>query len=390
MAIPEYYYAPDGTKISREKLVNDMITHYREETDSEITDFSEGTEIRNILESVALSFFGSEYYTNYEFRQHFLTYAEGSFLDLHGKDRGIIRREGTRASGFVTVTIPEALNYDFVIDNDTTFMNPETSVNYEIYFNVEQINEDYHYIIPTGETSILLPVVCQETGKIGNSARGTVTGFFEQPTLDDVTVTNEEPITDGLDDETDEEYRIRLLTNEKNNSISSKPYYETLLREVTGVHDAYVTFGDEHVKCYINGNNKPVSDAVLVECAELLNRDTNHALGHTFNFYKPDYNTIHLRIEINTHDNLTSQDIINRVLHLIDGGTDNEMTYYGLNMGDTLTEYDIISAITSLEGVDTIVPYIANTNGEYERFSKIVCQQNEVVYAENVEVIFRE
>ena len=65
MAIPEYYYAPDGTKISREKLVNDMITHYREETDSEITDFSEGTEIRNILESVALSFFGSEYYTNY-------------------------------------------------------------------------------------------------------------------------------------------------------------------------------------------------------------------------------------------------------------------------------------------------------------------------------------
>ena len=66
------------------------------------------------------------------------------------------------------------------------------------------------------------------------------------------------------------------------------------------------------------------------------------------------------------------------------------MTYYGLNMGDTLTEYDIISAITSLEGVDTIVPYIANTNGEYERFSKIVCQQNEVVYAENVEVIFRE
>ena len=389
MAIPEYYYAPDGTKISRDKLVSDMIQNYQENTDSEITDFSEGTEIRNILESVALSFFGSEYYTNYEFRQHFLTYATGSFLDLHGKDRNIPRREGTRASGFVTMTIPEALSYDFIIDNDTTFMNPETSVNYEIYFNVEQINEDYQYTIPSGETSVLLPVVCQETGKIGNTARGTVTGFFEQPALDDISVTNEEPISDGLDDETDEEYRIRLLLNEKNNGFSSKPYYETLLREVTGVHDAYVTYGDENVKCYINGNNKPVSDSVLVECAELLNRDTNHQLGHTFSFYKPDYNTIHLRIEINTHDNLTTQDIINRVTHLIDGGTDNEMTYYGLNMGDTLTEYDIISAITSIEGVDTIVPYIANTNGEYERFSKIICQKNEVVYAENIEVIFR-
>lgn len=388
--IAEHYYTPTGEKITREKIVEDMIKHYKEELPTSIADFSEGTEIRNLLESFALSYFVKDYYTNMEFRNHFLIYAEGTFLDNKGIELGLPRKEGTRASGFVTITIPASLDEDFIIEESVTFTNPNTNINYIIYKNATQITENYEYKLLSGETSVLIPVICEEIGKIGNTDAGTIIDFYEQPPIDNATVTNVEMVTGGTDSETDEEYRLRLLMNEKNNSFGSKPFYQTLLLDIDGVHDTYLTYEDEAVKVYVNGDNKPVTDAVLVECAELLNKDINHQLGHDFNFYKANYYTIHMRIEINSHNTLSEQDIKNRILNLIDGGTDHEQTFYGLSMGETLSESDVISAITSLEGIDSVVPYIANENGEYERFSKLICQDNEVIYVEHIEVIFRE
>ena len=55
MTVPDTYYTPTGEAITREKIVQDMILNYQD-TVTNLTDFSEGTENRNLLESIALSF----------------------------------------------------------------------------------------------------------------------------------------------------------------------------------------------------------------------------------------------------------------------------------------------------------------------------------------------
>ena len=66
------------------------------------------------------------------------------------------------------------------------------------------------------------------------------------------------------------------------------------------------------------------------------------------------------------------------------------MEFEGYNIGETVTETEIISAITSIDGVINCVPELMGDNGEYYRFGKIINQPNQVAYLNNIEIVFRE
>ena len=70
MTVPEQFYTADNKKITRDKIVNEWIDNYINNTDGKLTDFTEGSEIRNILESFALSVYTLDYYKMLENRQH--------------------------------------------------------------------------------------------------------------------------------------------------------------------------------------------------------------------------------------------------------------------------------------------------------------------------------
>lgn len=400
--VPEQYYTPTGTQITREKIVNDWIENYQNEYEGKLTDFSEGSEIRNILESFALSVYSLMYYDMLEYRQHWLIYSKGSYLDLKGTELRLPRKTGAYAQGTVTITLPSVQEEDISVD-DLNFINPETGIIYSPYKNIIQINDDFEYVIPAGELQIEVPVICSINGSIGNTEIGTVTMFDDELSIDNVTVTNTIPITGGTDDETDDEYRSRLLARERNGSFGNSNWYENICTEIEGVHDAYVTYGGKFVKVYINGNVKPVSSYVLNLCLDQLNIKANHLLHHRFEVFEPNYIDLNLKIELNekviknkTYGTttktfeVTENMILNRLQTLIDGGTDGDMDFIGYSLGETLKETDIISALTSIEGIASVTPYIANVYGQYVRFSEITCQKEEVVRLTNVIVEFRD
>lgn len=389
MAVPEQFYTATNEKITRDKIVQDWIDNYMKNTEGKLTDFTEGSEIRNILESFALSIYVLEYYKILEFRQHWLIYASGSYLDLHGTELRMPRKQGSYATGYVTVILPKLLDYDFYIDDDVTFLNPTTNITYQIYKTIEQKGSDYHYYIPSGSLSIEIPVICSTIGSIGNTGKKTVTAFYYQIRLEDVICINYEPITGGTDVESDDDYRARLLSRERDNSFGDKNWYQGICREIEGVHDTYITFMGDYVHAYVNGNSKPINPTILATCLSELNKKQNHLLGHNFRIYEPDYYDLNLKIEINGSSGLNENNIISRMSALIDGGTDDGMFFMGYNLGESLKESDIISALKSLEGVDSVTPYIANKEGEYDRFKKIPCQPNQVVRILDIVIEFR-
>ena len=79
------FYDLEGNEISRKSLVELMINYFRElvETeDTKITDFNEGSEIRNLMESIAVDLYHLEYVTYNQMKMAFLKYATGQWLDL--------------------------------------------------------------------------------------------------------------------------------------------------------------------------------------------------------------------------------------------------------------------------------------------------------------------
>lgn len=390
VTIPEQYYTPTGEIINREKIVEDMIKHYQEEISGNITDFSEGSEIRNLLESIALTIYKIQYYTNLNFRQAFTVYSQEGYLDLKGLEHGLHRKTGVQATGFITVELPEVLEYDAILDDTTIFTNPTTGLEYAAYIPISKVNEDYVFTIPAGSKAIDIPVYCITPGTIGNTDRLTVTEFKDDLEIEGTICYNEEAITGGTDPEQDEDYRSRILANEFLSSFGSKNWYSNLVNAIDEVHDSSVFFEEETVKVYVNGYSKPLQSNILTEAEALLNSDNNHILGHRFRVYEPVYNNINLRITINAEDTLTSDTIKNRLQVLFNGGKSENMEFEGYNIGETVTETEIISAITSIDGVINCVPELMGDNGEYYRFGKIINQPNQVAYLNNIEIVFRE
>lgn len=390
MTIPEQFYTADNKKITRDKIVNEWIDNYINNTDGKLTDFTEGSEIRNILESFALSIYTLEYYKMLEYRQHWLIYASGSYLDLKGTEFNLPRKQGSFAMGYVTITLPEVATEDITINDGVSFINPTTNIVYEQYRTIDQIQNNHQYTIPRGSISVEIPVVCSIMGSIGNTGKGTVNSYYSEPTMDSTVCINTEAITGGTDIESNDDYRSRLLARERQGSFGNRYWYQNICNSIEGVHDSYVTFGSESVQVFVNGNGKPINPTILAICLSELNKEQNHLLGHNFKIYEPDYYDLNLKIEINGDNIISENNIVSRLQALIDGGTDDDMSFMGYSLGESLNENDIISALTALNGVTSVTPYIANKAGEYSRFKSLVCQSNQVFRIIDIVVEIRE
>ena len=79
----ESFYAIDGTEVNRSVLLQVMIDFFnRKYPNAQITDFNEGSVIRNILESIACEIFHVELNDQNILRACFLTTSYGNYLDL--------------------------------------------------------------------------------------------------------------------------------------------------------------------------------------------------------------------------------------------------------------------------------------------------------------------
>lgn len=162
----------------------------------------------------------------------FPEYSYGEFVDGHARGKGMTRRAATAASGELTITgepntvIPAGSMFS------TAAVNDQPSVD---YVTLEATT------IPTSG-SVTVDVECTQAGIIGNATENTI--VLVSSRLTGITaVTNEDPLTGGTEEETDEALIARIVEFNKSQGesyVGSAADYKRWAQSVDGVGSATV------------------------------------------------------------------------------------------------------------------------------------------------------
>lgn len=356
----DIFYDVNGNEVSRRNLVQQKIDYYNEKRqigETRITDFNEGSEIRNFLEDISIDTFAIMENQNELTKIAFVETAEGEWLDKHGANPfvALARNPGSEAKGFVTFTIPEAQSTDVIIPLGTVVVSTENSLQYVT---------DSDLVIAVGETSITGSCTCLTVGVDGNCASGTVT-IIEDETLgvNGITVTNAEDFSEGEDYEEDDDYRERLLAFKRKDDFGSLPYYTDLCENVDGVHDVVFVDAEGYTqKVLVNGNEKPTPNTVLADVLEVLTIPDNIILNHTFAVDKPDYVIKNVVVNLGMSVELDDDDIEEFIRAIFDGGSALVgFEFEGLSIGQGITKQALYENFYLIEYVESIEITVGGT-----------------------------
>ena len=359
MAIDEdVLYTVTGEEVTRSSIVNEMISYYMlklEVGETKVTDFNEGSEIRNLLEAFAVDGWAIRENQNELTKIAFIQLAEGEYLDLHGAEPTIAlaRDQGSEAVGFLTFSIPDVQSNEIVIPEDTVVVCEENDLEY---------STDAECIISIGDTSVTIGATCLTPGIDGNCSKETINlindDYLDIPNL---TVINEDDFTNGTDYEEDDEYRERLLSYVRRDDFGSLGYYEDFGNNIDGVHDVYLI--DDRQGRYtkiilVNGNEKPTPDDVLLNVLEEFTNPLNIVVGHDFTVDKPTYVPVDLTVNLTVSSEIDEGDIRTVLEDLFNGGEHlRGFDFEGLSIGETLRKNSVYTVFEMFGNVEEVVVY---------------------------------
>ena len=386
MAIEEITFVnTNGEEINLTNLVNQMINFYGlklEVGETRITDFNEGSEIRNLIEVFAIGIYALLDEQHEATRIAFISTSYGTWLDRIGEMPfiNLPRIASEYARGEVTFTLATAQNEDITIPVDT-LLAVSTS-------GLEFITTS-ECLISSGETTGTASAECLTTGADGNVAAqaiDTVSSEFVDTEL--VSVSNSFAFDGGADEEDDEVYRERLLTNVQADGFGTQGWYVNLCENVAGVHDVLLVDVTGYTKkALVNGNVKPTPDSILLDVLTKLTDNRNRVLNHTFTVDKPTYDSHSLTITLNVKTTISTTVLTNVLTALFDGGDVESMSFSGLNINQALSKeeivrtleiFDDVVSVTSVkESSSEITTLTPSTNGVL-KLSSVSFTQNEV------------
>ena len=188
----------------------------------------------------------------------FPQWAWGEWLDLHGRQKGVVRKAATRAQGYVTVTgiTGTRIPAGFIVCTAAT--SEASSILYTL---------DEEIILPEERTATAA-ITAVETGRGSNVKAGMVV-IMAQPITGVESITNEADITGGTEEEEDEPYRARVLeayASEGTSYIGNDADLIRWAKEVPGIGDCIVSAawnGPGTIKLsLVDANGEPANDAL--------------------------------------------------------------------------------------------------------------------------------
>lgn len=371
----EEFYSIDGKKITREYLVQKMIDFFNEKyPDADITDFNDGSVIRNILESISADIFHLEYNNLLLLTQAFITTATGGYLDMHGKGLNVTRGIALQAQGTVTFSISDGnpVNYLITIPQYTRIVDTATGLYYETWTSCE---------IPIGETSVTCPVYSVVTGAGTNIPAESEFLFYDQNQFQEISITNSSAFSGGCDAESDEDYRNRLIEVKTSDGFGSREYY-TKLGRVKGTHDILLTSssGNYTAKVIVNGyDTTAISDDLLALVTAQYTNEKNIIYSHSFEVEKAQFTTVPLEITMGVTDEIPDSTIEAILNNYITGGILNinnqQFNNKGVSINDKITNYNLMTFIETISGVVQVTELTSNGSS----FSKLEPATNKVL-----------
>lgn len=381
----ESFYNILGEEISRNGLVQQMINFYGlllEVGETRITDFNEGSEIRNFLETIAVDHYVILEDQNEHAKITFIDTAYGEWLDKHGLHPAIRleRNQGNEAVGEVTFTIPAASTEKTIIPEGTLLASTETGL---------QFVTDYEAAIEIGDLNVDVQCTCMSVGEDGNVVSGSI-DLIDDDFIDvhGITVTNTDAFTGGVDYEEDEAYRARLLEYVRREDFGSLPYYINLAETVPGVHD--VKLVDEvgiTKKILVNGDVKETSDTLLVDVLTRFSDTRNLGINHTFNVAKPTFVKYSLEVAVDVDAELPSGTFEDLLVKYVDGGYstfDGRIEFNGVRIGQSITKDEFVNALKIIGNVADATITIKNASSTSVDICSV--EADEVVEITNVSV----
>lgn len=378
----EGFYNVTGELVNIDFLVQKMIdSFYDKYPDAKITDFNEGSQIRNFLQSLASEVYHLEFKDHQLVQLAFLTTMLGQYLDLKGKELQTPRILGSSGMGLVTFAIPEAQTNEITIPADTVLVDSETG----LYFATTASTT-----INIGDTTATVSAVSQVIGEATNSRAGKITVFRDNKPSELLSVTNEKAFTGGTDYEGDEAYRERLLEKLGEDSFGSREYYIRLGESVEGVHDIILTDATGYTaKVLVNGKEKPLSvDILALVVAQYI--EPNMVYKQTFIVEECDYTEVNLEITAGVYEEVDEQFFIEVLETLFNGGEyisestsqNLNLIYPGLNINESLTIYQLLTALEA----PSFVSQITNITSDSETFNKLTPGENECLKIGTVDI----
>lgn len=343
------FYNVLGEYITRNGLVEQMIGYYNlklSEGETRITDFNEGSEIRNLLEAIAVDMYILMQQVNNAGNIAFIHTAEGFWLDKHGANPfiNLPRIEGNEATGVVTFTLPDPVETETTIPNSTILVSRSTGLEFITTLDCT---------ISVGSSSGDVACMCVSRGSDGNVPAEDITIILDKTLPNGLTVSNSEEFSGGVDVEDDDAYRDRLLKHIRRDDFGSIGYYLNLLEGIDGVHDVKLIDDNEYTKkALINGYTRPVSDGILLSALRFLTDTEKIVLGHSFTVDAPTYKTLNLIINLDVTHEYDEEELNNILETFINGGSsDYIMEFDGYNIGQGLLVADLVAMFMSIDGV---------------------------------------
>ena len=369
--------------VSQESILESMINSYQELHEAgktEVTDFTEGSEVRTLLEVLSHLGYNLLEEANNTLKNHFISTAEGEYLDLLGANPNVnlAREQGSTATGLVKFTLAnpteEMINSEILIPAGAVVGNSE--VEYET---------DADGIIGIGETSTYINVTCTIDGVEGNCKAGKIVNINELNSDFSLNCTNEEEFTNGADFEEDEAYRQRLLDFVRQDNFGSRGYYENLLLNIPNVHDIK-QMGDGYatVEYVLNTNQgSELDEEAVFDAQALLTNSENIVLGHTYDIASAEVVPLKVTVTINSDSGLSEDDLIDIVKTYFRGGdcANYPYSFEGYSMGVTCDPAKAAEDIMNLNESISDLTFNLSVTRELGSFEAYFVNEVEVYYA---------
>lgn len=241
--------------------------------------------------------------TEFVKKQMFANTASGEYLDKHGYDRGIIRKEARKATGKVTFSIVPVAENDIVIEKGTVVSTVDK--------RALQFETDEAVVLKKGTGAVTVGVTALEGGSEYNVLKDTVTVMVTPP-FGVTSCTNALQFKGGTNRESDEDLRQRILDSYRDIPNSTNAvYYKRLAESVKGVYSASVVprvRGVGTIDIYLSGTkDSPINSQHIDEVQKLV--DENRELNVDIEVLYSLPLEVSYTIDISVHDGYEFDDV---------------------------------------------------------------------------------
>ena len=242
------------------------------------------------LRVLAGEIFRERAHAEFIMRQMFPSTASGEYLDMHAQQRGLNRKNATRAHGSVTFTAVEGEHEAIQIPVGTQVSTSDGSLRFIT---------DSNAVIDAQSQTATAYVTAVRGGSAYNVLSGKI-GIVVTPVLGVASVANAAAFSGGSDSESDEQLRERVIDSYRNIiNGANAAYYRSVALSVDGVYSASAVGcgrGTGTVDVYACAKGSVLSAEIIDEIQALL--DEKRELNVDAKVFSPTAMNINLYIRL--------------------------------------------------------------------------------------------